>query len=65
MHLVWSARPLSNAAMPLSLAHITPIELGPLLTIFLAGLAAGALMGWRYARHRLVAAEPSDSRSGR
>jgi hypothetical protein len=65
MHLEWSARPLSNAAMPLSLAHITSVELGPLLTIFLAGLAAGALLGWRYARQRQVAAEASDSRSAR
>ena len=52
MHLEWFARLLSNAAMPLFLAHITPIELGPLLTIFLAGLATGVLVGWRLARRR-------------
>ncbi len=55
MHLAWSDRLLSNAAMPLYLAHITPIELGPILTVFVAGLGVGVLLGWRLARRRSLA----------
>jgi uncharacterized membrane protein len=65
VHLEWFARLLSNAAMPLFLAHITPIELGPLFTNFLAGLVTGVFVGGRLARRRSLLDAEARATSGR